>query len=287
MKTGLFVGLAGLDFVYVQDDIPNNNSKSKTNDYRVCVGGPATNAAIAFTLLGGKSILVSCIGNSPYGQCIKDQLMEYDIKVLDGIETLKTIPNISSITVNPKTGSRTIWSGQQKIDKEIIVNCDNELEQADFCLFDCNQIEISLPVLEKAHMLRKEIVLDAGSWKQHMPHYIKKASVAIASSSCIPPVVLGDFISFSKLSGVKKIAVTDGENPIIWQDEYSHGTITPLKVNAIDTLGAGDVFHGAYCYFSFEKNLCFANALENASIIASKSVEHYGVESIKDFSFLC
>jgi sugar/nucleoside kinase (ribokinase family) len=44
------------------------------------------------------------------------------------------------------------------------------------------------------------------------------------------------------------LAVTDGSRPVLWCDP-SHATIreTPVfAVKAVDTLGAGDVFHGAF-----------------------------------------
>ncbi|MCL2382683.1 MAG: PfkB family carbohydrate kinase [Oscillospiraceae bacterium] len=277
MKTGMFIGVAGLDCVYEQSVLPSENEKSKTYKYNTCIGGPAANAAITYTLLGGKAILVSCIGNSILGLEIKSKLKEHGIKVIDAIESSTMLPMLASISINPETGSRTVWSGQNKLDKEIEIDIDEELKEADFCLFDCNQPEVSLPILKKAYMLNKEIVLDAGSWKETSIEFLQKASTAIASFNCIPPKELGSFFDIARKSEVKKIAITNGEKQIKWEEGSRGGGITPPVVKAVDTLGAGDVFHGAYCHFAFNKNQLFENALKSASIVAANKCKHYGI----------
>ena len=280
MKTGLFVGISCLDFTYEQDILPVENMKSQANNLRVCLGGPATNAAITYSLLGGNAILACCIGNSEFGLDIKSRLKKHGIKVIDFMESSDILPSIASISINSKTGTRTIWSAQIKIEAGINIDVIEEyLKQADFCLFDCNQPEISVPILKKAYMLNKEIVLDCGSWKPHSPEFLEKASVAIASANCIPPKEEGNFFDVAKSFGIKDVAVTNGENPINWKTESESGEILPRSVKAIDTLGAGDVFHGAYCYFAFNKNQNFEDALKNACNVATKSVEYCGVSS--------
>jgi sugar/nucleoside kinase (ribokinase family) len=52
------------------------------------------------------------------------------------------------------------------------------------------------------------------------------------------------------------------------------GQIVVPQINAIDTMGAGDVFHGAFCHYILRQN--FTDALEAATKIASDSCQFFG-----------
>ena len=62
MAQGIFVGLSTIDVVYRVNRFPTPNSKVAAQSQDVFVGGPATNAAIAFAHLGGKPALVTAAG---------------------------------------------------------------------------------------------------------------------------------------------------------------------------------------------------------------------------------
>ena len=301
-RQGLFVGLAGIDLVYLQDGLPSENTKSRTNRYEAFIGGPAANAAITYALLGGSAALVACIGESEPGLLIKKALAEdYGVQVLDPAVGQKTLPNISSVSISAANASRTIWSGQQAFAVDMGAACGGEamlsglrgveaLDGADasmaaihntmacatFCLFDSNAPEIAPALARLAHNLGKPLVFDMGSWKPDTDLYLSLASEVIASSACIPPAGQGGFIEVAKRHGVPRFAITQGEAPIYWCEDGWTGEVAPPQVQAMDTLGAGDVYHGAYCYFRFHAGLSFREALEAAAAVAAKSVEHFG-----------
>ena len=74
---------------------------------------------------------------------------------------------------------------------------------------------------------------------------------------------------------ISKFAVTRGALPVIYFDNDTVKEIPVPEVPAIDTLGAGDVFHGAFCYY-YAKGLNFAKALEEAVIVAANSCKYFG-----------
>lgn len=296
MKTGIFVGLCGMDILYYQEALPLENHKSKTNHYNMAVGGPAANAAITYALLGGKAVLVSAIGNSEMGRMIIRELTEsYGVEVIDCAPEDQELPSISAITVNVNTGSRTIWSGQAapKLsdkggfdDASQLVHQTLESQQqldtlfpnAHFCLSDCNLPEIALPLLEQAKAKGVAVVLDAGSWKPEMLSYLSAANEVIASAVC-QSVGGQDFLSVANQSGVQCVAVTHGEAPIEWETENGRGEIEPPIVQVLDTLGAGDVFHGAFCYYRYRQQLTFEGALKKAAEVAAMSVQYVGART--------
>lgn len=276
MDKGVFVGLTNVDIVYYGKEIPCENKKVKTNDFKTYIGGPAANAAITYSILGGKTRLITCIGSSNMGESIKESLKkDYNIDVVD-IASGQNVPmSMSSIYVNDSTGSRTIWSGQTKYSIKDCRYLDN-ISDSKFIFSDCNLQEVSLKCLKEAYGLRKMIILDCGSWKENMDKFLSMASEIIASEDCIPPSGVGFFAEASK-HNVKRVAITHGGNPIETKERNGGiGLISPVACKAKDTLGAGDIFHGAYCYFRFVKLYGFEESIKKACELATRSVAYRG-----------
>ena len=258
---GCFVGLTTLDYVFYVDSQPEKNAKAKTNNFKRFVGGPAANAAITYALLGGNATLVTCLGNTVESDFIKETLKGFGVKVLNCTED-ETLPNIAAIAVD-HFGDRKIFSGQNQY---TAINVP-VLYKPDFCLFDLNQQELSLGILKNCDC---EIVVDAGSWKGETAEFLKKANVVIASENFRDPSG-HDVFAMKECINAKK-AITGGEKPILLAD----GEIPVEPVACVDSLAAGDIFHGAFCFAYYHKHCDFKAALAYAAKIATESVKHYG-----------
>ena len=258
---GWFVGLTTLDYVFYVDSHPQENAKTKTNHYKRFVGGPAANAAITYSLLGGDATLITCLGNSVESDFIRKILNEYGVTVLNCTDD-DAMPNIAAIAVD-QNGNRRIFSGQNLYNK---INLP-KFDKTDFCLFDLNQQELSLGILMNCDC---EIVIDAGSWKGETYDFLKKASIVIASEDFRDPAG-HDIFSIKECINAKK-AITRGEKPILLAD----GEIPVEPVACADTLAAGDIFHGAFCFAYYHKHNGFKAALTFASKIAAESVKYAG-----------
>lgn len=259
---GLFVGLCTMDYVYYADKFPEENKKIKVKDYARYIGGPAANAAITYAMLGGDATLATCLGNSLESKMMLEELSSYGVQVLNYSEQ-NMLPNTASIVVSPD-GKRTIISGQHSF------TCEKQysLEEFDFVLFDCNQQEISLEILTQ--FSDRPIVLDAGSWKPNVELFLQKADIVIASEVFANPEGKTIF-ELEDASSAHKI-MTRGEQSVLFENEE----ILVPQVEAVDTLGAGDIFHGAFCFAYFQKKKTMKAALEFAVKIASESVKYRG-----------
>ncbi len=258
---GYFVGLTTMDYVFYVDSHPRKNSKVKTNHFTRLVGGPAANAAITYSLLGGNATLVTCLGNTAESDVIKETLEKFGVTVVNCTED-DAMPAVAAIAVD-RNGDRQIFSGQNQY-KTIHVPA---LEEPAFCLFDLNQQELSLAVLRNCDC---EIIVDAGSWKGETLAFLKKASVVISSEEFRDPVGR-DIFSIQECASAQK-AMTRGEKPIRLDD----GEVPVASVPCVDSLAAGDIFHGAFCFAYYHKQLDFKAALTFASTIATESVKYEG-----------
>jgi sugar/nucleoside kinase (ribokinase family) len=275
---GLFVGLSSLDFIFEMDNVPLENKKGRASDLFVCAGGPSANAAATHAILGGKSILVTSIGNSPFGQQIKAEYESIGVSIIDLIEDVEKLPCTASIAINPTNGSRTIWGVPLPMTRQLDSNeVLNLLDKVDFILSDGHAPQIALPLLSTAKQKGIRVVVDAGSWKPDFDRFLRLSDEVIASIDCLPPPRFGNDINDVALSlGASCVATTDGSNAIIWKVGMESGEIHPPKVDAFDTLGAGDVFHGAFCFFRYEQQLDFVSAMEHASNVAAESIQYRG-----------
>lgn len=282
-KKGLFVGLCTKDILYYTDELPAHNHKAKTGDFAVYIGGPAANAAITYAALGGDATLATCLGDSTESRAMIEELKDYGVKVLNYSE-YDTLPNTACIVVS-SDGNRTILSGQHSFE----VNRNFDLSDYDFVLFDCNQQEISLDILagvdgtEGRPTERTPVVLDAGSVKPNIEKFLERADIVIASEDFKDAA--GNTIFEMHCNATHK-AMTRGEKPILYlgtaQEQRENPALPEKKeipvepVVAIDTLGAGDIFHGAFCYGYFEQGYSCEEALRFAGKVASESVKYRG-----------
>jgi len=278
MSLGIFFGLTGLDSIYYVDSIPEENYKIKTHDYKSFIGGPAANAAITFSLLGGQAILFTYLGNSRIATSIKEDLEHlYGITVYDYSRSNTLLPPMSTIVVNNKNASRTIYSGQP--DKLLIqqsVEQKKLYEDTDFFFTDSNLPELTIPILKYIQQYNKPIILDLGSWKKNSLEAISLSNEIIASNNCRFTENNEDIFSIQENLNTSLIAITNGENNIIFSENKDINYISPPKTIAKDTLAAGDIFHGAYCFYRFNLNYNFKESLIHASYIAAESVKFIG-----------
>ncbi len=272
---GLFWGLLTIDLHFFADYFPEENTKTKVKRFDSYIGGPATNAAITFQYLGGKSQLVSAIGQNSFRSMIYDRLDQYKLDCLDLKKNESTDPIFASILTNESTGNRTIFSYHPQQAKQI----DNELVSSiyDIALFDGFYIDTAIQKAKECQRKGITTVLDGGSWKNGTEHLLKYIDVAICSQDFMPPGVIHseDITAYLLNRGVSKAAITRGEKPIIANEGDVNLLVDVPNVEVIDTLGAGDIFHGAFCYY-YAQNKHFTHALEKASKIAAKSCEYRG-----------
>ena len=128
-----------------------------------------------------------------------------------------------------------------------------------------------------ARSMGTQVVLDGGSWKEGTEELVKNVHTVICSADFLPPGCASreDVIQFLKNRGVTNIAITNGADPVQFVSGQSSGTIGVPVVEVVDTMGAGDIFHGAYCFFA-SSGRGFIESLAEATKVASESCRYAG-----------
>ena len=272
---GLFWGLLTIDLHYFTDHFPIENTKTKVKKFDTYIGGPATNAAITFQHMGGNTRLATAIGKNPFHSMIMDDIAQYNMDVLDLKTNENVDPVFASIITNESSGERTIFSYHPP--KANMNNVQDITEDIDIALFDGFYIETAI---EKAKECRDRgiiTVLDGGSWKNKTDELLKYIDIAICSEDFVPPGVTRqvDVTAYLLNKGVKKAAITRGHKSVIVNEGEVNLLVEVPKTKVVDTLGAGDIFHGAFSFF-YAQNQNFISSLEKAAEVASYSCRFHG-----------
>jgi sugar/nucleoside kinase (ribokinase family) len=279
--SGLFVGLTTIDIQYLVDPFPESNSKTVAEDFALSVGGPATNAAITFSHLGGKSHLLSRIGNNPFTSFIKNELRHYTVESTDLSPGATQLPTVSSVVTTHQYGDRAVIIARSSSttstrDATCIANQDNY----SVVLVDGCDMEACCMLAEQAHHCGIPVVLDCDRWEDGMERLLPSIDIAICSENFHSPDGDDEDIVMKYLAGqgVKYRAITRGERSIIYSFPDGSGEIAVKAVKVVDTLGAGDILHGAFCYY-YAGSRNFIQALLNASSVATLSCQTFGTRS--------
>ena len=277
MASSIFVGLSTIDVVHGVDEFPSANTKVAARSQEVFVGGPATNAAVAFAALGGEPALVTAVGCNTLAVVVREELKKHKVQLVDLNPEFEGVPVLSSVVVD-RQGNRNVVSANAaritippaKVDASL---CDG----ARVVMVDGHFMEACQAWAGAAKARGKPVVLDGGSWKDGTEELLKSVHSAICSADFLPPGCASreEVIEFLKRRGVANIAITDGADAIHFIAGQSSGTISVPQVEVIDTMGAGDIFHGAYCFYA-STGRGFIESLAEAAKVASESCRHAG-----------
>ncbi len=272
--TGIFVGRSTLDIVYGCARFPEPDGKVDAEVAYVTGGGPALNGAVAFAALGGRARLFSVVGQGVFADRARADLDEHGVELLDAAEGEADVLPVSSVIL---TGSHRAIVNQplpERADDPSARQLERLFEtRPDVVLSDGHLPQLAAPILRRARESGIPTVLDGGSWKPWTAGLLPWIDIAVVSSRFAPPGV-ADVLAFLR-QHLGAAAVTAGPGAIRWSAGPASGEIRPPVAAAVDTLGAGDIFHGAFCH-AFAESRDFSASLASAAEVASRSCAFWG-----------
>ncbi len=277
MIDGVFVGLSTIDVVYRVKEFPAANAKVAAKSQDIFVGGPATNAAIAFSRLGGKAALVTAVGRHPVSAIVRDECRKFAVDCIDLNPEFVEAPPISSVVIDESGRRNVVSANALRIQIPPAVVDQRICEEAKFVLVDGHAMQACQAWASAAKAAGKPVVMDGGSWKDGTDELLKSVHTVICSADFAAPGCASEnaLVKYFLSCGVTNVAITQGAQPVRFFAGGKAGKIPVPKVVAVDTMGAGDIFHGAFCYF-FSIGNSFEEALEQAAEIASESCRYQG-----------
>ena len=278
----LCIGIPVRDLTFRVSGVPGRGSKENATHFDEICGGNALNAAIGIVRLGGRASICGPMGD------IKETSSRFIFEKLahEGIETkhIMHMPGLvtplSAVLVDP-SGERTIvtfrdpelWKVHLPDTETLLDDCAAILTEsrcAGFCTELCAEAQKrGIPVIvdvDRAMSLR-EGLLNASS------HLVFSSEPLQETAD-----VTDDAQALKKISKLTKsfLAGTRGARGTIWLDENGAIQETPaFPVHTVDTLGAGDVFHGAFA-LAITEGQELRQALRFASAAAALKCTRFG-----------
>lgn len=251
----VLAGLTTVDLVQRVDAIPEPGEKVRAESVELVAGGPAANAAVTVAALGGHATLLTGLGSHPLAQVAHNDLRRHQVRVVDLAADHAGPPTVSAVTVRARDGERTVVSyNAADLDLPPPDAADSLVAAADAVLLDGHHPRLALATAMVAHRHGVPVVLDAGSFKPIFVELLPLVQVCAGSASFrLPgkPDARDTELAVHDV-GVPVVIRTHGPRPVTWSYRSPQGivdgTVDAVEITARDTLGAGDVWHGALAY---------------------------------------
>jgi sulfofructose kinase len=285
------VGYSSVDYLGIVDKYPPpEDVKMPMSEFTKQGGGPVATALVALSRLGATTAFVGKMGDDEFGTFMKDQLEKEKVDTTQVITEPGKSSQFAFIIVDQATGKRTILWSQSEVSPLRASEMDREFITSGRMLhLDGLQMEAGLEAARWAKEADMTVILDGDTVRPGIDELICFTDVLITSRDFAiqftgeedPERGLRKMHSM----GPQIVGTTLGTDGciLLWEDSILRKPA--FKVDAVDTTGAGDVYHGAFIYgllqnWSLEKTAEFANAV--AAMKCRKLGGRSGIPSLSE-----
>ncbi|KWV47845.1 sugar kinase [Bradyrhizobium macuxiense] len=278
----LCIGMPVRDLTFRVSSVPARGSKARASHFEEICGGNGLNAAIGIVRLGGRASLCGPMGDSreTSSRFIFDKLAEEGVETTHIVHVPDLATPISTIMIDPG-GERTnvtfrdpgLWNVKLPPTELLLEDCAAILTEsrcAPFCTELCAEaVRRGIPVIVDVDrvMSLEDGLLSASSHLIFSSGPLQETAGVTDDGEALRQM--------AKLSA-SFLAATRGPRGTIWLNETGELEETAaFPVNSVDTLGAGDVFHGAFALAMTEKRE-LRLALRFASAAAALKCTRFG-----------
>ncbi|MCA3565077.1 MAG: sugar kinase [Methylocystis sp.] len=281
MASVLSIGISTLDYVFQVDAMPMRAEKYRSRQMAAVGGGIAANASVAVARQGGRSHLITRLGDDAVGRSILDELQREGVDVRLSRQFPGHRSPLSCILVD-RDGERMIisysdpdlpetaeWLPQRLPAGINAVLGDTRWEAGARHMFALAREASAIAVLDADRKPQDDALLGACS------------HAALSAQACLE--ITGEHDAAAGLAALRRrygnwLAVTDGARGVFWTDGGTIRHTPAFLVDAVDTLGAGDAWHGAFA-LGLAEGMDEARAVSYASAVAALKCTRFGGRS--------
>jgi sulfofructose kinase len=251
MTRVLCIGIAVVDYVFRYPVLPHGPGKHIADDMVGVLGGMAANAAAAAAALGGDAALMTRLGEDANGDFTLAELAWHQLD-LGAVERVRDVPTSMSAVAVAADGERMLFNHQ---DRRLLLEAPAPAAAA-YGRFAGVLDDTRWPAagveglrLAAARGLPGVADIDHAIEPEFLLPTLRQASHVVFSrdglAACLGVDGIEAGMAQARRLAPGRLAVTLGGDGLAWLDEATLRRMPAFAVAAVDTLGAGDVFHGA------------------------------------------
>jgi sulfofructose kinase len=263
------------------DTFPAPGSKVQASEFLVTSGGQAGNAAVAVARLGARCSYIGALGDTDddVANTIAKTFAGEGIDVSRALRVPGARSSVSLILID-KSGEKMIATRRDTgLKNAAPPDPVAAVADIDAVLLDNRYANLTLPICRAAQARGMPRVLDLDKPSPSNDSLVMGSTHVIASAEAMRDSTgLKDYgAALKKFGEVYRgfLAVTDGPAGVFWLDGGEVRHMDAFKVDAVDTLGAGDTFHGAFAIALVETGDTVA-ALRFAAAAAALKCTRFG-----------
>jgi sulfofructose kinase len=250
-------GIAVLDAVFRVPRFPVPEVKTQASEFLFVSGGCAANAAVAIARLGGRVCFAGPLGGPPGAEPIGDRIVAaLAAEQVDSAwcpRLAGVASSISTICIDPDGERAIVNYRDDRLAAALPADPTAIVATAAAVLADNRFPEFVLPICAAARARGIPVVLDADQPTRTTDALLGAASHVVFSAEGLRATTathdLGVGLELIAVTNRAFLAATDGQNGVFWRKPGMAGKslwMPAFPIRPIDTLAAGDVFHGAF-----------------------------------------
>jgi sulfofructose kinase len=278
MASVLCIGIAVLDYVFQLDEMPVRAEKYRARAMKSVGGGLAANAAVAVARQGGQSHLITRLGDDPLGSTILAELEQEGVNCTLSRKFSGVRSPMSSILVD-MTGERIVISySDPGIPDETDWLPQTLPSGIDAVMGDTRWEAGSKHMFALARSVGKPAVMDVDRKPADLSVLDTCTHAALSLQAARD--ITGETDPSTAVAVLSKqfsswIAVTNGDKGVYWTDGSDVRHSPAFKVDVVDTLAAGDTWHGAFA-LGLAEGMRNDAAITYASAVAALKCTQFG-----------
>ncbi len=285
----LVIGSNMIDLISYIDRMPVEGETVEAPDFQMGFGGKGANQAVAAARLGSKVSFISMVGNDAFGQQQLDSFKNNHINIT-GVGVGTKSSGAAPIFVDKSSDNRIliIKGANNELTPEVLDKYADLIKNTKIIVLQQEiPLETNYHAIDLANQYHIPILLNPAPANKDLDiNHVTKVDffspneTELATLTGMPT---NDMDEIKKAAhhmiklGVKNMLITLGSKGVLWVDESTSQLIKAIKVNAVDTTGAGDSFIGSFAHY-YASGDDIPTAIKHANQYAAVTVTRRGTQ---------
>ncbi len=283
MKKVVGLGACVLDTLISCDKYPIEDTKQRAQNIFVCGGGPVANALVVVSKLGVSAEVIGAFASDNSADYILEDFKKYGVETKNTVRVEDAKSFVSYVLISQEKKSRTCVFDRGTIPDDTNNVKLNAVDGATVLHLDGNYLNCAIYTAEHAKKMGVKVSLDAGGLYEGIEKLLPLVDLLIPSAEFAlgftgaKDVPSAMHILYEKYTP-EVLVVTDGCNGGYYYENGKVNKYDSFKVEAVDTNGAGDTFHGAFVT-AYCNGYSLAKCCQFASAVAAYKCKNKGARS--------